>query len=295
MSNFNGCNKKKNFFEGWYFKHQKGDSTIAFIPGINIDDKGNKLAFIQVITNTNSYNINYPFSEFLVDKDRLEVVIGNNIFSERGVKLHIESEDISISGNIKYGELTPIKYDIMGPFAAIPCMECNHGVISLYHELNGEIIINNDIINFDGGRGYIEKDWGCSFPKSYLWIQCNDFKDDKCCIMASIADIPFMGLNFKGCVCIVHYKGEEYRFATYNGVRILDYDNKSLILKRGKCKLKIEIESEEPQKLLAPNRGEMSRTIHENTSCPASFKFYINNELLFNQSSNNCSFEYVEK
>jgi len=146
MSNFNGCNKKKNFFEGWYFKHQKGDSTIAFIPGINIDDKGNKLAFIQVITNTNSYNINYPFSEFLVDKDKLEVVIGNNIFSERGVKLHIESEDISISGNIKYGELTPIKYDIMGPFAAIPCMECNHGVISLYHELNGEIIINNEII-----------------------------------------------------------------------------------------------------------------------------------------------------
>jgi len=43
------------FFEGWYFKHQKGEDTISFIPGINIDSKGNRSAFIQVITNRNSY------------------------------------------------------------------------------------------------------------------------------------------------------------------------------------------------------------------------------------------------
>ncbi|MEG0133476.1 MAG: tocopherol cyclase family protein [Clostridium sp.] len=294
MNNFHGASKKKNFFEGWYFKHQKDNNTIAFIPGINIDDKGNRLAFIQVITNTNSYNINYPFDEFLVDNKSLEVVIGNNIFSERGIKLNIESEDISISGSIKYGEITPIKYDIMGPFSVIPFMECNHGVISLYHELSGEIFVNCERINLSGGRGYIEKDWGSSFPKTYHWVQCNDFKKDKCCVMVSIADIPFMGLNFKGCICVVYYKGKEYRFATYNGVKIINCTNKLIELKRGKYRLEIQVKGENPQKLLAPNRGEMSRTIHENAACVASFKFYASDKLLFNLSSNNCSLECVE-
>lgn len=54
MNNFYGNKKKKNFFEGWYFKHQAEKETIAFIPGINIDSNGNKSAFIQIITNKNS-------------------------------------------------------------------------------------------------------------------------------------------------------------------------------------------------------------------------------------------------
>ena len=31
-------NKKKNYFEGWYFKNINCQNGISFIPGINIDD-----------------------------------------------------------------------------------------------------------------------------------------------------------------------------------------------------------------------------------------------------------------
>lgn len=295
MINFHGEYKTKNFFEGWYFKHQKNENTIAFIPGINIDSDGNKSAFIQVITNTNSYNIKYLYSDFEYSKDELEIRIGKNIFSKEGIEINIKDKDLSILGKIKYDKLTPIEYDIMGPFRSMPFMECNHGIISLYHKISGNIKFNNKDIDLKNGVGYIEKDWGSSFPKEYLWIQCNYFKNHECSIMVSIADIPFMGMNFRGCICSVYYEGEEYRLATYNGVKIINCSNKSVLLKRGKYKLKINFSNNNAQSLLAPNKGSMSRRIQENAACRGRFEFYIDDELIFNLYSNNCSFEYLEK
>lgn len=287
--------RKKDFFEGWYFKHQKGENTISFIPGINIDSKGNRSAFIQVITNKSSYNINYSFSKFIAFKDKLKIKIGDSIFSSKGVEIHIKDENLTIDGKIEYGSLTPIEYEIMGPFRVMPFMECSHSIISLSHKLRGSLTINGEELDLQDGIGYIETNRGTSFPKTYLWTQCNDFHNEKISIMAAIADIPFMGLNFKGCICVVYYKGKEYRLATYNGVRILKHNCKSLILKRGKYELDIKITNENPQKLLAPSGGNMSRTIHQNAACTANFKFYIDNNLEFNINSDNCSFEYVDK
>jgi|LGVF01.2.fsa_nt_gb hypothetical protein len=41
----------KSFFEGWYFKHQTTQTTVALIPSQTIDSKGNKKPSIQIITN----------------------------------------------------------------------------------------------------------------------------------------------------------------------------------------------------------------------------------------------------
>lgn len=293
---FYGINKKTNYFEGWYFKHQKGDKCIAFIPGVNIDSNGSKLAFIQIVTNNNSYFIHYLYSDFDASKERLQLNIGNNTFSEDGINVDIQEKDLSIKGRIKYSDLVKLDSNIMGPFALFSDkLQCNHGIISLYHRLSGEIIINNDIYNFDGGVGYIEKDWGSSFPKTYSWIQCNDFENRACSIIASVADIPFMGKTFNGCICVVYYEGMEYKLCTYNGVKILKNDGRVIILKRGKYRLEIEVNDENPQRLLAPINGHLTRTIHENCGCTATFKFFIEEKLEFNLKSSNCNFEYVYK
>lgn len=46
---FQGNKKKKNYFEGWYYKtvSQDGKYTLAFIPGISLNDL-DPHAFIQV-------------------------------------------------------------------------------------------------------------------------------------------------------------------------------------------------------------------------------------------------------
>lgn len=48
----------------------------------------------------------------------------------------------------------------MGPFAFLPRMECFHGLLSLDHSLEGQILWGNESLDFSGGRGYWEKDWG---------------------------------------------------------------------------------------------------------------------------------------
>ena len=285
--------RKKSFFEGWYFKHQYNNFSISLIPGINISKAGEKYAFIQVITNNDSYNIKYKFEDFSISKDRLTIKIKDNIFSKSGIILNIKDSNIKIKAQLKYNNITPIKSDIMGPFALIKFMECNHEVISLHHEVNGILNINNKEIKINNGIGYIEKDYGTSFPKTYLWIHCNDFKNEKVSIMVSIADIPFLGFEFKGCIASILYKEKEYRMATYNGVRVINYNKNGLTIKRGRYKLHIDIEDNNAKKLLAPNKGEMERVIYEAIACSGRFRFHKKDKLIFDLKSNNTSFEYV--
>lgn len=284
---------KKAFFEGWYFKHQYNDFSMALIPGINIDKNGDKYSFIQVITKDNSYNIKYKFDDFSISYDKLTIKIKDNIFSINGVVLNIRESGIRIKGRLKYNNITPIKSNIMGPFSLIKFMKCNHEIISLYHTVDGNLTINNKEIKINNGIGYIEKDYGSSFPKTYLWIQCNDFQNEKASIMVSIADIPLLGYEFKGCIAAILYKGKEYRMATYNGVKIIDYNKKGLTIKRGRYKLYIDIEEKNSRNLLAPNKGEMERVINEDIACSARFRFYEKKKLIFDLNSNNTSYEYV--
>jgi len=72
---------------------------------------------------------------------------------------------------------------IMGTTAYLPFLECIHGVASLHHPIQrGEIatLSENDNIlseaSYDGGVGYLEKDWGVNFPSIWIWAQTNVFK-----------------------------------------------------------------------------------------------------------------------
>ena len=85
MSYFHGINKKKGYFEGWYFRNQNDTEVISLIPAFHIDEKGKKSASIQVITNTVSDYIMYPIEDFAVSRKKLGIRIGNNIFTKDGI------------------------------------------------------------------------------------------------------------------------------------------------------------------------------------------------------------------
>ena len=87
---------------------------------------------------------------------------------------------------------------IMGPYSFIPFMECYHGILSMNHNISGVINHNGIDISFDGGKGYMEKDWGHSFPKAYIWMQSNHFSKPNISIKSSIAIIPWLKSSFIG-------------------------------------------------------------------------------------------------
>lgn len=275
---------KKAYFEGWYYKLHKDNFTISFIPGTSVESP-----FIQIITNQSTYFIPYKKEEFKLTN---RVVIQNNTFSHLGLQIDIQTEDITIKGRITFHNMTPLNYDIMGPFSKLP-MQCRHGVLSMHHKLKGTLTINGDIIDFTNGVGYCEKDSGVSFPEKYLWLQCNDFKE-KTSIMVSIADIPFLGFSFRGCIAVVYLKGKEYRFATYLGVKISHFSRNHIILEQGAYRLEVDLQETVGQKLAAPNKGKMQRTIYESLNCSADFRFYKKNKLLLREHSDYTSFEFVE-
>lgn len=187
----------------------------------------------------------------------------------------------------------------MGPFSYIPFMECNHAILNMRNRADGEININNNKIIFDDDIGYIEKDWGCSFPKSYIWCQGNNFQNSNASFMLSIADIPFKVFHFKGIICDLIIDNKEFKFTTYNNAKIIKYDvnNSSLniILKKGNYYLNISSKYNAGLKLFAPVKGKMEKNIFESISTSINVTLKKNNVVIFSDTSKNCGLEIVHE
>lgn len=275
---FQGKLDNKHYFEGWYFKHvnHEGTRTIAFIPGISLDGE-ERHSFVQVIISPDvkTYYFKFPIEAFKTTESPFSVCVGDNTFSLLGCTVNLDDplSGVSIQGTLNYKDITTIQKsvltpNIMGFFAYIPKMECNHGVLSMTHQVNGHVTLGEALsIDFTDGKGYIEKDWGTSFPSSYIWIQANHFEGTEDSFMCSIANIPFGLLSFRGLIANLHYQGEEYRFATYNHTKINAYiieENRiTFELIKGDVSLKCEALLSEAGALKAPQKGEMLRTIKE--------------------------------
>ncbi|MBI9008999.1 MAG: hypothetical protein JEZ05_03120 [Tenericutes bacterium] len=309
---FKGNLDKKNYFEGWYYKLVSKDkmTTLAFIPGISLN-KEKSHSFIQIILNQEkvdgSHNL---FTEFLIfekddfkyDKKDVTLSIQNSIFSLDKIKVNFDDKKISVNGEVSISDLVPIHTSflspsIMGFFSYIPLMECYHAVVSMNHNLQGFIKINDLNIDFNGGKGYIEKDYGSSFPDKYIWIQTNHFKDDSTSLMFSYATIPFLGMKFKGLIANLVHKDKEYRFATYNfsKIKILEKEENHLLIevKKRNYKLVIEAWNYEVKSLASPKNGLMNQTIKEGLSGRVKLRLYYKNNIILEDTGKQAGIEIM--
>ncbi|MFC2064817.1 tocopherol cyclase family protein [Chloroflexota bacterium] len=224
---YHGFNKKPPFFEGWYYKLVSADEKhkAAIIPGVILGKDAH--SFVQVLNGVDgkvAYH-KYPFQSFQADKHHFAVSIGNNHFDDKQISLEIESLEGQLSGDIQFGQINPwpvtlTSPGIMGWYSWVPRMECYHGVLSFDHLLKGSLTLDGKWMDFNGGRGYIEKDWGKSFPAAWVWFQSNHFEGAIACITASVAIIPWLGSSFRGFIVGLWLDGKLFRFATYTGAHI---------------------------------------------------------------------------
>lgn len=292
-----------NYFEGWYFKNTNDENGISFIPGININ-KQEKKAFIQVITSNSSYFINYSIDDFKFNFSPFYIKIGKNFFSKNNIHIDIKDDiqKLAIFGDVKYSNTKNIRTNffnpnIMGPFSFVPFMECNHAILSMKSKADGKITINNEEIVFNNSAGYIEKDWGHSFPKSYIWCQGNNFQNSDASFMISIADIPFRTFSFRGLICDLIIDNNEFKFTTYNNSKILHYNggNNSvdILLQKGNYFLNLKSQYYNGLKLSAPVKGKMEKDILESISASVTVTLKKNNTVIFSDTSLNCGLEIV--
>ena len=281
------------YFEGWYLKHQSPQGqTLALIPAFHIDSGGRRTASLQVISNDGAWWLEYPETQLQFSRQPFRIQIGQSSFSSQGIALHIEQDGLSLHGTLRYGPLTDLQSDIMGPFRLFAGMQCSHGVISMGHSLSGTLELNGEYLDFSDGIGYIETDWGRSFPSAYLWTQCVWGEPGQGGLMLAIATIPLPVGSFTGCICSVFYRGREYRLATYRGVRIETWSSSGAAIRQGKYRLEVELLNERKQALRAPVEGCMERTIHESLCAEVCYRLWYGKDLLFLHTDQHASFEY---
>jgi hypothetical protein len=181
--------------------------------------------------------------------------------------LHDEPGAGSFSGTIAFGPLSPwpvrpLSPGVMGWYRFVPGMETYHGVLSMDHALTGALVVDGERIGFDGGRGYVEKDWGRSFPSSWVWAQSNSFGREGVSVSASVARIPWMTGAFVGHIAGLLLGGRLHRFATYTGARLTcvttGRGTAHFALSDGREELELSIAGGSGCALAAPVLGEMS-------------------------------------
>jgi len=279
---YHGHRKKPPFFEGWYYKlvGPGGAFRYAVIPGIFLsDDPDRHHAFVQVLdgaTGQSTYH-RYPAASFRAAEDELDLHVGSSRFTPQHLFLDIDEPDRVVHGRIDFEGLTPwpvtlTSPGIMGWYAWVPFMETYHGVVSLDHHLTGALRVDGRTVDLTGGRGYIEKDWGRSFPEAWIWFQSNHFASPGTSLTASVAIIPWLRGAFPGFIVGLWHEGILYRFATYTGARIeaLDLSDEAVtwIIHDRHYRLEMRAIRAEGGLLQAPTTIDMGRRIAETlTAC----------------------------
>jgi tocopherol cyclase len=280
---FQGWGKTKKYFEGWYFKVVNADESkaFAFIPGIAIDETGNKQAFIQVLDGkkkTAAYH-RFDFSLFKPSPEKFLIHIDTNLFSENHILLDLPGikGELHFAGNIPWPKpfYSP---GIMGPYAFAPFMECYHGIVSMDHIITGELIVDNSTIDFNNGRGYIEKDWGRSFPSAYFWLQTNHFSEPGISLKASVAKIPWIKNSFTGFIAGLWLKDKLYRFTTYNNTVLrksfADTEKLEIVLENKNHLLEIFVHRDKATLLASPILGLMDGRIEESMTAKTNVRLF---------------------
>jgi tocopherol cyclase len=202
------------------------------------------------------------------------VQVGPNRFSGGGVV--IDLPEAGLSGRVDFEQpLDPWPVTLrspgaMGWYAWVPFMECYHGVVSFGHGLSGALRRDGQELDFTGGRGYIEKDWGQAFPSGYVWMHSNHFTDPSVSLMASVAIIPWLRGSFQGLLVGLRHAGRLYRFASYTGAKVRDLriDDEQVHVEVGGRDGALTIAASRPGGafLHAPVRTEMHKRVEETLS-----------------------------
>jgi hypothetical protein len=115
--------------------------------------------------------------------------------------------------------------------------------------------------------------------------------------MLSAANIPFKIFHFNGLICSLIINNKEYRFATYNGAKIIKCDIQNnclnITLKKRNYYLDIHTTYDNIHKLLAPIKGNMTKDIFESISTTIKVILRKKEKIIFSDTSTTCGLEIV--
>lgn len=301
---FQGRLDKRPYFEGWYFKitDPKQDLSLCLIPGISNGRAESAHGFIQYADSLTgkSGKINFPLDQVSLSKDTLALQFGEHHFSESALSIKAcEGLPLQIDLRVSEPRLYPVNWHhpgIMGPFRFMPAMECYHGVYLVNSRIDGTLQLGETTYTIDDGSLYVEKDWGKSFPSSWIWLQANafksvDFDQREVSLMLSVAKIPWMGRHFIGHLGFIWLDERRIGLGTYYGSQVsVNFDDPQgqeveLVVNHGNYHIVITAQARKPVSLIAPSFGEMVRYIDEDLDALITLEVYFEGQMIYSGES----------
>jgi tocopherol cyclase len=302
---FQGWGRRRRYFEGWYFKVVMPEHRLAyaFIPGISYDDGGKGHAFLQVLdgVQATSQYFEYPVDDFQPRTDRFSLQLGVHHFSDRG--LWVDLPDLRV--DLQFTDIhpwprRPLAPGVMGWYGFVPRMQCYHGLVSLHHKLSGEITVKGQRYSAEGGVGYTEKDWGSGFPKAWIWCQSNHLSNTNqpASLMASVANIPWMGSSFTGFLSTFLFEGELFTFTTWTGARaqVQSLSNGAVELAFSDKNHRLELRGHPVPggNLASPIAGAMTGKINESLQARLDVRLFSGGQLRYEGNANWAGLEVTD-
>lgn len=265
---FRKKDSKHPYFEGYYFKFiNDRKEVVILIAGISISST-EKYSFIQVASNYEEDVVLYkfPLTDLKYSEDSFNFKIGNNEFGRN--KISISVDDISAEIQLKNGiqwKRSFINPNIMGFLSFVPRVECKHDVITIDTEVTGYIELAKHKIAFKKGDGYIEKNWGSSFPKNYMWLHANQFKNSQLSVQFALAKPKWLFLRPQVYIGYV-MNGKIIHYGTHRLSLVRARSDKDCILitiNKLNYKILIKVWNNSPVNLIGPKKGVLKSKIAE--------------------------------
>lgn len=285
-------------FEGWYFRISDAKVSLAIIIGLS-RGKDEEKVFIQVFdTLFNTMEIvSYPILALQYHDDPFIIKIQQSVFTMDYI--YLEDQKLSWQGTLHIQKAKALEYSlyaptIMGPFAYLKTMECNHGILNLGSRVTGELMVNKQRYDING-ICYQEKDWGTSFPSQYIWLQSNYCLTKKAILFLSCATIPLRVLSFIGVIIVLVIDNKEYRFASYYGARVIKrYQRQEyyyVVIKQHSYQLLFKIKQGNSCTLDAPINGLMHAKVQESLKGEVDVRVFKRGKLLHDLHFIKCGVE----
>jgi tocopherol cyclase len=265
--------RKKNYFEGWFQKIYSHEhrTSIFLIYGIATGHSSDKKGFIQLYIPNQEHLLLY-FDEKDVDCSPYEhrVQFGENVISNE--RIFLKTADVHINLSVSKSQGNTLARNTMGRYYFIPNLPCYHAVVDDAQKIYGEIHCKAASYQINGARGYLEKNWGTSFPKDYLWLHGFDPKHSTNQLLFSQAKIYWMGRTYTKHLGFLRYDETRInilrlRKSSIHVQKISDASQR-IFISSPELTLEITVELACEIPLKAPVKGMLERSImhHNNVS-----------------------------
>ncbi|NVK27686.1 MAG: hypothetical protein HWE14_06560 [Flavobacteriia bacterium] len=274
---FQGKNKTKSYFEGWYIRVTSKNEpwNFAIIPGVSFDSSGVATAFLQFIeAEGTSHYLPYPIEEFEASSEEFSIRIGPNIFTESQIHIDLKSRGLDFTADFSLNHSDGFSKNFstmnaMGWASQVPFLPCYHHILHMKKPASGTVKWKESDYFFNDARVYIEKDWGNSFPKSWSWLQSSHLSNTEGAFTAAASHIPFGPFKVPAGIAALELDDRRFFWSSAWGHTWKYSTGKSdgeLKFSNSQHELILEITSSGTAPLIAPFNGKMDRVIQESIS-----------------------------